>query len=126
MATQSLFKKFMHLFVASKGNDISKSEAINLQQKYIADSCSRSISSYPPYLEIVKQLDSPKLQIFNAALYYLEQIAGNESDYSAEIVNLLTIKSKLKKMSPDRKSLILQTIGKIDKTAAILKSDNKN
>ncbi|MBR1841091.1 MAG: hypothetical protein IJ778_03070 [Alphaproteobacteria bacterium] len=115
MATQSLFKKFMHLFVDSKGNDISKSEAINLQQKYIADSCSRSMSSYPPYLEIAKQLDSPKLQIFNAALYYLEQIANNESDYSAEIVNLLTIKSKLKKMTPERRGLILQTLDKINK-----------
>ena len=114
MANQSLFKKFMHLFVASKGNDISKSEAITLQQKYIADSCSRNISAYPPYLEIVKQLDSPKLQIFNAALYYLEQIANNESDYSAEIVNLLTIKSKLKKMTPERKGLIAQTLDKIN------------
>ena len=115
MPTQSLFKKFMHLFVASKGGDISKSEAITLQQKYIADSCSRNINSYPPYLEIIKQLDSPKREVFNAALYYLEQIANNESDYSAEIVNLLTIKSKLKKMTPERKSLILQTIGKIEK-----------
>ncbi len=105
----------MRLFVASKGKDISKTEAINLQQKYIADNCSRRMNSYPPYLEIAKQLDSPKLQIFNAALYYLEQIANNESDYSAEIVNLLTIKSKLKKMTSERRGLILQTLEKIEK-----------
>ena len=118
MSHKSLFKKFFSLFangnsvVSSK--NISKAEAINLQQEYIAESCVQNADFLPPYLEIFKQLDSPKNEIFSAALYYLGQIASNEGRYRADIIKSLQDMCQNKKYSEEKIRLITEMLGHIE------------
>lgn len=118
MSQKSLFKKFFSLFANNKAvvtsKNISKAEAINLQQEYIADNHAQNTDFLPPYLDILKQLDAPKPEVFTAALYYLGQIANNESHHKANIIESLTAKSKEKKLPEDRKQQILQMLETIE------------
>ncbi|MBO6282064.1 MAG: hypothetical protein J6N49_06000 [Alphaproteobacteria bacterium] len=117
MSKKSLFKNFFSLFADKKSvvvsKNISKAEAINLQQEYIADSHAQNTDFLPPYLDILKQLDDPKPEIFTAALYYLGQIARNESHHRAGIIEKLTAKSNDKKLSDEQKKQILQLLDTI-------------
>lgn len=118
MSHKSLFKKFFSLFANEtsvvKSKNISEAQAINLQQEYIAESCAKNAAFLPPYLEILKQTDSPKDEVFIAALYYLEQIACNESRYKENITQYLEEKTKSRKVAAERKNLILQALERIN------------
>ena len=118
MSHKSLFRKFFRLFANGKSvvssKNISKAEAINLQQEYIAESCVKNADSLPPYLEIFKQLDSPKNEIFSAALYYLQQIALNEGRYKADIIKSLQDKCQSKKFSEEKIQQITEMLGNIE------------
>ena len=117
MIKTSLFRKFLRIFIAGKrkafGKNISAVEAINIQSEYYSASCSDDKLPDYPYVEIAKQLSSPKPEIFNAALYYLHQIAVNEPKNRAKIVDLLESITKNTKLNDEYKKQIMETVKKI-------------
>ena len=117
MAQKSLFGRFMGLFHHQQkrgGSTASASEAIDMQNWYISHYCSVDTPIAPPYPEIIKQLYLPQTEIVSAALYYLRQIAANESALTDGIIedlqNILAAKNKI---SADHKNLIRQTLQQI-------------
>ena len=113
MSQKSLFENIKGLFAnisgkTEKNKNISKVEAIDLQKQYISDNCIAGANSYPPYIEILKQLDSPKIEVFQAALYYLTNIASNENKYKNDITEKIAAKSQQKNISEERKKALLQ------------------
>jgi len=117
MIKASLFRKFLRIFIAGKrkafGRNISAVEAINIQSEYSSASCSDDKLPGYPYVEIAKQLSSPKPEIFNAALYYLHRIAVNEPKIRGKIVDLLESIAKNTKLSDENKKQITETVAKI-------------
>lgn len=118
MAPESLFYKFTGLInyknKKNGGSTLSANQALDAQRDYVSADDDIDLSQLPPYLEIVKQLYSPKTEILVAALYYLQKIAANESDEAAGILaalnNCLNAKNKI---IVAHKELIKQTIKKI-------------
>lgn len=117
MSHRSLFKKFFNLFTKNtsvvNSKNISETEAINLQHEYMAGNCNADNHVLPPYIDILKQLDAPKYEVFSAALYYLEQIAQNESRYKADILRDLVAYSQKKKADKERKDAVLRIYERI-------------
>ena len=93
MIKKSIFKKFLGIFIAHKkkafGKNISVNEALNIQNEYASGHCEDEKLPGYPYVEIAKQLASPKEEVFNAALYYMQRIAVNEPKNMGRIVDLL-------------------------------------
>ena len=119
MTEKSFFNNFMNLFSIkhkkSGVQNISAGKAINLQNAYISATQHLTDTETFPYTEIVKQLYSPKEEIFAAALYYLKKIAKNEPDEVPDILSELNVcLSKKKKMSPLNTEQIKQTIADIN------------
>lgn len=123
MAQKSLFGKFMNLFSKpskkSGGSTLSASQAIHMQNAYIEASCSIDMQPLPPYPEIVKQLYSPKEEVFSAALYYLHKIANNEptqtQGITEELNKCLSAKNKIPPQHKEQIAQILADIGKFHK-----------
>ena len=120
MAQKSLFGKFMNLFSKPSkkngGSTLSASQAINMQNAYIAATCPTDTQPLPPYPEIVKQLYSPKAEVFSAALYYLHKIADNEPTQTQGIIEELNkCLSAKNKIPPQHKEQIAQTVAEIGK-----------
>lgn len=117
MTKKSVLKNFLKIFRSSKskgfGKSISVNEAIDIQNAYIASACQDDGLIEAPYVEIAKQLISPKKEVFEAALYYLQKIALNSANKKDEIVDLLENIVQNDKIKEDCKQLILQTIDKI-------------
>lgn len=117
MIKKSIFKKFLKIFIADKnkafGKNISVNEALNIQNDYAANQCDNDKLPGFPYVEIAKQLASPKQEIFDAALYYMRRIALNEPKIRGRIADLLESISNDTKINEARKSLIEQTIKSI-------------
>ena len=106
MAEQSVIKEFFNfLFNGSKNTenkDISAQDALLLQKEYIENlGKDKSFECTPPYFEIAKQLNSNKSEIFRAAVYYLVEIAENESSYKSSITDILQQCKKKKKCSAE-------------------------
>lgn len=106
MAEKSLIKDFLNFLFngnkPSESKDISANDAIILQKKYIENFDKLKDSSCtPPYFEIAKQLNSDKSEIFRAAVYYLVEIAENESSYKAAITSILQECKKAKKCAAE-------------------------
>ena len=107
-------KSFLSKIFGSKSNknkhkDISAQKALLLQKDYI-DNLSKSKSELftPPFMEIAKQLSSEKQEIFRAAVFYLVNIAKNETQYAADILQILNAELKKKHSSDDAKFLQAQ------------------
>ena len=107
-------KSFLSKIFGSKSNknklkDISAQKALLLQKDYI-DNLSKSKSELftPPFMEIAKQLSSEKQEIFRAAVFYLVNIAKNETQYAADILQILNAELKKKHSSDDTKFLQAQ------------------
>lgn len=117
MIEKSIFKKFLNIFIANKnkafGKNISVNEALNIQNDYATSRCDNGKLPGFPYVEIAKQLASPKQEIFDAALYYMQRIAVNEPKIKNRIIDLLESISNDTKINDVRKSLIQQTIESI-------------
>ena len=114
MIKKSIFKKFLNIFIANKnkafGKNISVNEALNIQNDYAASRCDNDKLPGFPYVEIAKQLASPKQEIFDAALYYMQRIAANEPKIKNRIVDLLESISNDTKINEARKSMISQVV----------------
>jgi hypothetical protein len=118
MAQKSFFDTFTGVFSKkspkSGGSTLSANQALNAQRNYISADNDIDLSQLPPYLEIVKQLYSPKTEILVAALYYLRKIAANEPNEAAGILaalnNCLNEKNKI---IVAHKELIKQAIKKL-------------
>lgn len=123
MAQKSLFNKFIGLFSKKNeqlgGSTLSANAARNAQRNYISADNTDDLLPLPPYLEIVKQLHSPKEEVFSAALYYLQKIAANEPDEVAGIVEALNdcLKAKNKTITPQHREQIEQTAAAITASA---------
>lgn len=91
MKKQSLFSSFLNLFYKNNhaNSYISAKQAISLQKEYMSIRCSVDSPESAPYIEIIKQLDSDKIEIFNAALYYLEKISMQEVEQKEAIIRML-------------------------------------
>ena len=117
MIKKSVFKKFLGIFIAHKkkafGKNISVNEAVNIQNEYTSSRCDAEKLPAYPYVEIAKQLASPKSEIFNAALYYMQKIAMNEPRVKLRIIDLLESISQDTKIDEQRKAQVLQTIEKL-------------
>ena len=107
-------KSFLSKIFGSKSNknkikDISAQKALLLQKDYI-DNLSKSKSELftPPFMEIAKQLSCEKQEIFRAAVFYLVNIAKNETQYAADILQILNAELKKKHSSDDAKFLQAQ------------------
>ena len=110
MSTKSFLSKIFSLNrKKSKLKDISAQKALLLQKDYI-DNLSKSKSELftPPFMEIAKQLNSEKQEIFRAAVFYLVNIAKNETQYAADILQILNAEQKKKHSSDDAKFLQAQ------------------
>ncbi|MBR3501601.1 MAG: hypothetical protein IKO06_01710 [Alphaproteobacteria bacterium] len=117
MNKKDLLKSLMFLFKKkrrkSHGKNISAAEAIDIQNKYMNISCPIDAPIAPPYVEIAKQLYSPKQEVFVAALFYLEQIALNEKSHNSAIVGLLQKFSVDEKLPQSQKTMVMQTLERI-------------
>ena len=117
MNKKSLLRSLVLLFRKRRrklrGKNISAAEAINIQNEYMSVSCPIDAPITPPYIEIAKQLNSPKPEVFAAALYYLEKIAINEKSHSGAIIDLLQDFSVNEKLPQSQKTMIMQTIERI-------------
>ena len=107
-------KSFLSKIFGSKNNknklkDISAQKALLLQKDYI-DNLSKSKSELftPPFMEVAKQLSSEKQEIFRAAVFYLVNIAKNETQYTADILQILKAELKKKHSSDDANFLQAQ------------------
>ena len=107
-------KSFLSKIFGSKSNknklkDISAQKALLLQKDYI-DNLSKSKSELftPPFMEVAKQLSSEKPEIFRAAVFYLVNIAKNETQYAADILQILNAELKKKHSSDDTNFLQAQ------------------
>lgn len=124
MAQKSLFNKFVGLFSKKNkqlgGSTLSASAARHVQRNYISADNTDDLLPLPPYLEIAKQLYSPKTEVFSAALYYLQKIAVNEPDEAAGIVKALNdcLKSKNKTITPQHREQIAQAAADIATASA--------
>ena len=110
MSAKSFLSKIFSLNrKKSKLKDISAQKALLLQKDYI-DNLSKSKSELftPPFMEIAKQLNSEKQEIFRAAVFYLVNIAKNETQYTADILQILNTELKKKHSSDDAKFLQAQ------------------
>ena len=95
--------------------NISAGKAIDLQNAYISSTQHLSNNETFPYTEIVKQLYSPKAEIFTASLYYLKKIAQNEPAEAQGILSELnTCLSKKSKITALNAGQIKQTIAEIN------------
>lgn len=106
MAKQSTVKEFLKFLFGERKEtekkDISAQTAILLQKEYIDNLEKDKTSEYtPPYLEIAKQLNNNKPEIFRAAVYYLAEIAKNERRYISPVINILQECKKTKKCTPE-------------------------
>lgn len=70
--------------------DISPKEAAEIQhQSFLEEAKISEKSCTPPYLQIAKQLESNKIQVFEAAVFYLTTIASLETKYKKPIMHIL-------------------------------------
>lgn len=117
MNKKSLFRKIITILNVGRrhkfGKNISVDEAINIQNTYTSSVCRDDKLPDAPYVEIAKQLNSPKKEVFDAALYYLHRIAVNEPKNRQRITDLLESICRESKMSAADKSLVLQTVENI-------------
>jgi hypothetical protein len=121
MNEKSILSNFMKFFsIKSKsygGAKLSASDAISLQNAYIAAVKCVSSDNSLPYAEIFKQLYSHKEEVFAATIYYLRKIADNNPDIAPNIVSALQNFVALKtNKAPERKQQIQQLIEDIEKT----------
>ena len=118
MAKKSFFNNFMGLFSLknkkSGTRNISAGKAIDLQNAYISSTQNQTEVEMLPYGEIIKQLYSPKEEVFTASLYYLKKIAENEPDEVQDILSELnTCLSKKNKLPSQNIQQIELTINDI-------------
>ena len=95
------------------GKNISVNEALSIQNDYTTNQCYNEKLPSFPYVEIAKQLASPKQEIFDAALYYMKRIAINEPNIKNRIIDLLESISNDTEISGTKKTCILETIKSI-------------
>ena len=116
MSAKSFFSKIFGMKSnKNKLKDISAQKALLLQKDYI-DNLSRKKSDLftPPFMEIAKQLSSEKQEIFRAAVFYLVNIAKNETQYTADILQILNAELK-KKHSSDDANFLQAQINKLNR-----------
>ena len=117
MNKRSLFRKIITVLNVGRrhkfGKNISVGEAIDIQNTYTSSVCRDDKLPDSPYVEIAKQLNSPKKEVFDAALYYLHRIAVNEPKNRQKIAELLESICRESKLPAADKSLILQTVESI-------------
>ena len=106
MAEKSFFKNILNVIVAASGKksvkNLSAQQAISLQKNYIESlKTKKNDLCTPPYIEIAKQLTSDKSEVFRAAVWYLNEIANNESRYKVPIVSILRNYSEKSKRSKE-------------------------
>lgn len=102
-----------------KANNITPEDAISLQKQYFVDiaNSNESCSYSPPYAEIAKQLFSAKPEIFRATVFYLVQIAENETKYLKEISTLLLHFKEKSQLSPEDAEFLDKNILDLDNFA---------
>ena len=86
----TLFDFVLKYVKHSKKNFVSTKQAAEIQKKYIEDTCTVGEKNILPYLEVARQLDNTKPEIFNASLYYLEKIAINHPQIKTQILEILS------------------------------------
>lgn len=120
MAEKSVFAELLKFLLngnnKSEVKNISAQDAVSLQKNYIENlSKNKTDICSPPYLEIAKQLNSTKSEIFQAAVFYLTQISENESRYAAPIISILKKCKKGKKRSAEDMDYLDFCLDKLEK-----------
>ena len=95
-----------------KKSKISPKDAHKIQKEY-KSSCQENCDFSQPYVEIAKQLFSPKTEIFTAAVYYLQKIAQNNQQDRRAIIALLENYATQHALKSADKQLINDTISSI-------------
>jgi RNase P subunit RPR2 len=96
-----------------KKRNISPQEAIALQKEYMTDFCNSGQPFEMPYVEIAKQLFAPEDSVFEAAIYYLIQIALNQKE-AAEPIEVILNSYVHKCKNVERQNKILSAIEMIN------------
>ncbi len=96
-----------------KKRNISPQEAIALQKGYMADFCNSGQPFEMPYVEIAKQLFAPEDSVFEAATYYLIQIALNQKE-AAEPIEVILNSYVRKCKNVERQNKVLAAIETIN------------
>ena len=95
-----------------KKSKISPKDAQKIQKEYISF-CQKNSDFCQPYVEIAKQLFSPKTEIFSAAVYYLQKIACNNPQDREPIMLLLENYASQHAVKSEDKNLINEAIATI-------------
>ena len=106
-----MFKK---LSGNKKSDNISAAQALKLQASYLDKRCNPDLPAIEPYMQIALQLTSPKAEIFEAALYYLQKIAFNNPQTATDITDLLKQLPSQHRLSQQNYALLLQTVRNIE------------
>lgn len=105
MKKLSFLKKLINVVADKKerGSKISAQDAASVQQNYIENKIENFDTCTPPYLQIAKQLDVKKPEIFRAAVHYLVLIAQNQPKYYNDIVQIIQKYNKKSRISAENK-----------------------
>lgn len=117
MPKHSIFNNFLAMFSklsGKKNENLSATQALTQQAEYVAQKCNTDLTDVEPYLQIALQLTSPKQEVFDAALYYLQKIAINNTKLASDIIELLKHFSGEHHLSQQNYASILQTIHNIE------------
>lgn len=116
----TLFDFVLKYVKHSKKNFVSTKQAAEIQKRYIEDTCTVGEKNVLPYLEVARQLNNTKPEIFKASLYYLEKIAINHPQMKKEILEALQ-EFDQKNSRSDKDKNILKAC--IDRLSAIKKEN---
>ncbi|MBR2273549.1 MAG: hypothetical protein IJ864_01780 [Alphaproteobacteria bacterium] len=115
--SSSMLKKLKDFLIGRKHGEISPSEAEKIQKASYALTHAEIKKKFSPtYLSILSGLESEEIQLFEASVHYLVQIAANKSEYRQEIIEILKNEITANhKLNPQYREYIKQQLKNISK-----------
>ena len=116
---QATVKNIWNFIFPGKKKSVSKNlspqKAVKLQKEYIKRKCNENAPYIEPYMEVAKQLFASKTEVFEAAVYYLEQISLNKKDTAEAILAILQNYAAKNSRSDEDNARLASSIAQIRK-----------